>query len=104
MSGNKLSTDARTRLETMVKTNDGFEIAEIDLQLRGPGNIEGTQQSGVLDLKLANLSFDQKLLIEARETVKQLLEDDPELKSETNLPLRQFFEQKTDGISWDKIS
>lgn len=104
MSGDKLSTDARTRLETMVKTNDGFEIAEIDLQLRGPGNIEGTQQSGVLDLKLANLSFDQKLLIEARETVKQLLEDDPELKSETNLPLRQFFEQKTDGISWDKIS
>ncbi len=104
MSGNKLSADARTRLDTMVRTNDGFEIAEIDLQLRGPGNIEGTQQSGALDLKLADLSMDQKLLAEARQTVIQLLEDDPELKSESNLLLRQYFEQKSGGISWDKIS
>lgn len=104
MSGNKLSSDARTRLDTMVRTNDGFEIAEIDLQLRGPGNIEGTQQSGVLDLKLADLSMDQKLLTEARQTVIKVLEDDPELKSESNLLLRQYFEQKSGGISWDKIS
>ena len=104
MSGNKLSSDARTRLDTMVRTNDGFEIAEIDLQLRGPGNIEGTQQSGVLDLKLADLSMDQKLLAEARQTVIQVLEDDPELKSESNLLLKQYFEQKPGGISWDKIS
>ena len=104
MSGNKLSSDARTRLDTMVRTNDGFEIAEIDLQLRGPGNIEGTQQSGVLDLKLADLSMDQKLLAEARQTVIKVLEDDPELKSESNLLLRQYFEQKSGGISWDKIS
>jgi len=104
MSGNKLSSDARTRLDTMVRTNDGFEIAEIDLQLRGPGNIEGTQQSGVLDLKLADLSMDQKLLSEARQTVIQVLEDDPELKNESNLLLRQYFEHKSGGISWDKIS
>jgi ATP-dependent DNA helicase RecG len=104
MSGNKLSSDARTRLETMVRTIDGFEIAEIDLQLRGPGNIEGTRQSGVLDLKLADLSIDQKLLAEARETVIKVLEDDPELKNESNLLLRQYFEQKSAGISWDKIS
>ncbi len=104
MSGNKLSSDARTRLDTMVRTNDGFEIAEIDLQLRGPGNIEGTQQSGVLDLKLADLSMDQKLLAEARQSVIHVLEVDPELKSESNLLLRQYFEKKPGGITWDKIS
>ena len=104
MSSMKLSADAKTRLETMVRTNDGFEIAEIDLQLRGPGNIEGTQQSGVLDLKLADLALDQQLLAEARKTVIQLLEDDPELINEENLILRKYFEKKSGGISWDKIS
>jgi ATP-dependent DNA helicase RecG len=66
MSDHKLSRDGRIRLDTMVKTNNGFEISEIDLQLRGPGNIEGTQQSGVLDLKLANIATDQQLLLLAR--------------------------------------
>jgi ATP-dependent DNA helicase RecG len=100
----KLSADAKTRLETMVRTNDGFEIAEIDLQLRGPGNIEGTQQSGVLDLKLADLALDQHLLAEARKMVIKVLEDDPDLINEENLILRKYFEKKSDGISWDKIS
>ena len=104
MSGNKLSSDARIRLDTMVRTNDGFEIAEIDLQLRGPGNIEGTQQSGVLDLKLADLALDQKILSEARESVIQIFEDDPELKNDKNLLLHQYFERKSGGISWEKIS
>lgn len=104
MSGNKLSSDARIRLDTMVRTNDGFEIAEIDLQLRGPGNIEGTQQSGVLDLKLADLALDQKILSEARQTVIQILEDDPELKNDENLLLYQYFERKSGGIRWEKIS
>lgn len=104
MSGNKLSIDARKRLETMVRTNDGFEIAEIDLQLRGPGNIEGTQQSGVLDLKLADLALDQNILMEARQLVIQILDADPELKSEANILLKGYFENKTPGISWDKIS
>jgi ATP-dependent DNA helicase RecG len=100
----KLSADAKTRIETMVRTNDGFEIAEIDLQLRGPGNIEGTQQSGVLDLKLADLALDQQLLAEARKTVIQILEDDSELMREENLILRKYFEKRSGGISWDKIS
>lgn len=104
MSGNKLSSDAKIRLDTMVRTNDGFEIAEIDLQLRGPGNIEGTQQSGVLDLKLADLAQDQQILIEARKSVIEVFENDPELKEEDNLLLRQYFERKSGGISWDKIS
>lgn len=104
MSGNKLSSDARIRLDTMVRTNDGFEIAEIDLKLRGPGNIEGTQQSGVLDLKLADLANDQQILIEARKSVIKILEDDPELKDESNRRLRQYFDRRSGGISWDKIS
>lgn len=104
MSGNKLSSDAKVRLDTMVRTNDGFEIAEIDLQLRGPGNIEGTQQSGVLDLKLADLAQDQQILIEARKAVIKILEDDPELKDARNRLLHQYFEKRMGGISWDKIS
>jgi ATP-dependent DNA helicase RecG len=104
MSGNKLSSDAKIRLDTMVRTNDGFEIAEIDLQLRGPGNIEGTQQSGVLDLKLADLAQDQQILIEARKAVIEILEEDPELKHESNSLLRRYFEKRSGGISWDKIS
>lgn len=104
MSGNKLSADAKIRLDTMVRTNDGFEIAEIDLQLRGPGNIEGTQQSGVLDLKLADLALDQQILSEARKTATAILEEDPELILEKNLLLRKYFDRRTDGISWDKIS
>lgn len=104
MSGNKLSADAKIRLETMVRTNDGFEIAEIDLKLRGPGDIEGKQQSGVLDLKLADLAQDQQILIEARKTVIEILDNDPELMNENNQLLRQYFERKPDGISWDKIS
>src|SRR5690606_11374381 len=66
MSGNKLSKEGRRRLETMVQTNDGFEIAEVDLELRGPGDISGTQQSGVLDMKIADLAKDQQILAEAR--------------------------------------
>jgi ATP-dependent DNA helicase RecG len=104
MSGNKLSREGKIRLETMVRTSDGFEISEIDLQLRGPGNIEGTQQSGVLDLKLADLAQDQELLQKARNTVIQIFEEDPELIKEENALLRNYFEEKKDGITWNKIS
>jgi len=68
MSGQKLSTEAKTRLKTMVETNDGFKIAEADLRLRGPGDLMGTQQSGVLNLKIADIVQDQKLLQLARKT------------------------------------
>jgi ATP-dependent DNA helicase RecG len=104
MSGNKLSHDGRTRLSTMVKTNNGFEIAEIDLELRGPGNLEGTQQSGVLDLKMANLVTDQELLVQVRHCVEEIFEKDPQLALPEHLLLHQAFQSKEAGLSWDKIS
>ncbi|GAB3938252.1 ATP-dependent DNA helicase RecG [Mucilaginibacter myungsuensis] len=104
MSDVKLSRDGRIRLDTMVKTNNGFEISEIDLQLRGPGNIEGTQQSGVLDLKLADLTADQQLLMLARKCVEEMFEQDPQLSHPENQILHQSFLSKKDGLSWDKIS
>ncbi|MEP6614820.1 MAG: helicase-related protein, partial [Mucilaginibacter sp.] len=104
MSSHKLSHDGRIRLNTMVKTNNGFEIAETDLQLRGPGNIEGTQQSGVLDLKVANLVTDQELLIQVRKFVETIFEKDPQLAAPENQILHQSFKIKQDGLSWDKIS
>ena len=104
MSSLKLSHDGRTRLSTMVKTNNGFEIAEIDLQLRGPGNIEGTQQSGVLDLKMANLATDQQLLIQVRKIVEEIFEKDPQLALPENQILHHSLQPKDQGLSWDKIS
>ena len=104
MSGNKLSKEARLRLDTMVKTNNGFEISEIDLQLRGPGDITGTQQSGVLNLKLADLARDQVILVEARNTVIEIFEDDPKLEKLKNGLLKSFLQKKFQGISMDKIS
>ncbi|HEY1024147.1 MAG TPA: ATP-dependent DNA helicase RecG [Sphingobacteriaceae bacterium] len=104
MSGSKLSREAKIRLETMVRTNDGFEISEIDLQLRGPGDIEGTQQSGILDLKLADLAQDQQILQQARESVIRLFAEDPSLSQPENKLLNDYFNHNNPGISWDKIS
>ena len=104
MSGQKLSNEGRTRLNTMVKTNNGFEIAETDLQLRGPGSIEGTQQSGVLDLKIANLLTDQELLTEVRAFVQKILEKDPQLIHPENQLLLAGLQTNNGGLSWDKIS
>lgn len=104
MSTNKLSREGRIRLETMVRTTDGFEIAETDLQLRGPGDIGGTQQSGVLDLKLADLSMDQQLLQSIRNEVIDIFEKDPELSKEGNRLLKNYLNKRTVGIAWEKIS
>jgi len=105
MSGNKLSAESKLRINTMVSTNDGFEIAETDLKLRGPGNIEGTQQSGVLDLKLADLVADQQILHAARTLVLAILEKDPALILEENRLLNLFFNSKNlEHISWEQIS
>lgn len=104
MSKEKLSNDGRIRLNTMVKTNNGFEIAEIDMQLRGPGNIEGTQQSGVLDLKVADLTTDQDILQQARNCVIEIFEKDPQLIAPENQILNLAFQAKNSGLSWDKIS
>lgn len=104
MSGNKLSKEGKIRLETMVKTNDGFEISEIDLQLRGPGDIEGTRQSGILDLKLADLSHDQAILQEARNEVIRIFDEDPNLDLQKNLLLKHYFNGKDRYISLHNIS
>jgi ATP-dependent DNA helicase RecG len=104
MSGQKLSKDGKIRLDTMVRTNNGFEISEIDLQLRGPGNIEGTQQSGVLDLKLADLATDQELLMQARKAVEDIFAKDPQLTLPENQILNHTLQSKNGGLSWDKIS
>ena len=104
MSGNKLSKEGKVRLETMVRTNNGFEISEIDLQLRGPGDITGTQQSGVLDLKLADLATDQVILAEARNTVIEIFEADPKLEKPENAILKTHLNKLEKGISFDKIS
>jgi ATP-dependent DNA helicase RecG len=104
MSKDKLSPEGRIRLNTMVKTNNGFEISEIDLKLRGPGNIEGTQQSGLLDLKVADLTTDQELLMQARKCVEDIFAVDPQLAAPENQILNLAFQVKNAGLSWDKIS
>ncbi len=84
MTGHKLSSDSKTRLETMVRTSDGFEIAEVDLRLRGPGDVMGTQQSGVLNLKIADIIKDKDILQSARFYAKKLLKEDPTLSDTDN--------------------
>lgn len=104
MSTHKLSREGKIRLETMVRTSNGFEISEIDLQLRGPGDIEGTQQSGVLDLKVANLATDQELLVQVRHVVDELFKSDPQLALPENQILHQLLQANNAGLTWDKIS
>ncbi|CAL2079461.1 ATP-dependent DNA helicase RecG [Tenacibaculum sp. 190524A05c] len=101
----ELSSDAKTRLKTMVETSDGFKIAEVDLKLRGPGNIMGTQQSGVLNLKIADVVKDSPILFHARQAAIKMLNDDPSLSSpENRLILKRLTQlQRTSGI-WSKIS
>jgi ATP-dependent DNA helicase RecG len=91
MTSHKLTDDARTRLETMVRTNDGFEIAETDLRLRGPGDIMGTQQSGVLNLRIADIVKDSEILKIARSYAFQILRDDPALAKPENQPLKRTY-------------
>ncbi|CAM1347919.1 ATP-dependent DNA helicase RecG [Tenacibaculum crassostreae] len=105
LSSYKLSSDGKTRLQTMVETSDGFKIAEVDLKLRGPGNIMGTQQSGVLNLKIADVVKDSPILYKARQIAINLLQDDPNLSKPENLSLQKTYEnlRKTSGI-WSNIS
>lgn len=105
MSGVKLSNDSKTRLETMVRTSDGFEIAEVDLKLRGPGNLMGTQQSGVLNLKIADLIRDSKELHMARNKAIEVLKEDPNLELPKNKPIHQTYQQIHKRTSiWANIS
>jgi len=106
MSSYKLSNESRKRLETMVRTNDGFDIAEVDMKLRGPGDLEGTQQSGMgFDLKIANLSKDGEILQMARNVANDILEDDPLLEKKINgILLRNMLSSKETGFDWSSIS
>lgn len=105
MTGHKLSEDAKTRLETMTGTNDGFEIAEVDLKLRGPGDLMGTQQSGLLNLKIADIVKDNPILKLARYHAVQLLKDDPKLEKTENLIIRKaYVDLVKDKAIWGYIS
>jgi ATP-dependent DNA helicase RecG len=106
MSSYKISNETKKRLETMVRTNDGFEIAEVDMKLRGPGDIEGTQQSGIgFDLKLANLGKDGEILQLARNVATDILDDDPGLQKEENkILLQNLLASKETSFSWSSIS
>ncbi len=105
MTSHKLTNDSKTRLETMVKTNDGFEIAEVDLKLRGPGDLMGTQQSGMLHLKIADIVKDNDILKTARLYANKILKEDPTLEHANNLVVRHMYAQiiKHKNI-WNYIS
>lgn len=105
MSGNKLTTESKQRLDAMVSTNDGFEIANIDLKLRGPGDLQGTQQSGILDFKLADLIRDEKLVAYTRNLAMSLLDNDPDLSKLQNAPIARYLaELMRRNVFWGMIS
>jgi ATP-dependent DNA helicase RecG len=105
MTSHKLSSDSKTRLETMVRTNDGFDIAEVDLRLRGPGDIMGTQQSGVLNLKIADIIRDKDILLKARYYAKRILTNDPSLSlAENKAILNTYMQLSKYKNIWNYIS
>jgi ATP-dependent DNA helicase RecG len=105
MSGEQVSQDAQTRIQTMCRTTDGFEIAEVDLNLRGPGDIMGTQQSGITDLRVADLTKDQEILKTARYTARDILEKDPDLElTENQLIKKNLALALKSRPNWSKIS
>ena len=104
LTGNKLNNEARERVKIMSSTNDGFLIAEKDLSIRGPGDIEGTRQSGVLNFKLANIVLDRHLLEKAKEMAEILIENDPDLSAAVNARLQQFLQVQQGKTVWRKIS
>jgi ATP-dependent DNA helicase RecG len=105
MTKDKLSKESKKRMATMVRTQDGFEIAEVDLELRGPGDIMGTQQSGILDLKIADLVKDNHLVVTAREKAREILQKDPNLELHENKIIRhKIISILKEKPNWSKIS
>ena len=105
MTGNKMSNDAKTRIEAMVRTRDGFELAEVDLKLRGPGDLMGTQQSGILQMRIANLSRDTLVIHQVRSVAIDLLADDPTLAKAQNKPIADTLQMLQSGKGiWKYIS
>jgi ATP-dependent DNA helicase RecG len=105
MSSFKLSNDAKKRIKTMTSTNDGFKVAEVDMEIRGPGNLLGTQQSGILDFKIANIINDKEILESARKDVKNLISIDPSLSNlENKLIKKEFLSMRKNSLLWKHIS
>ncbi len=105
MTGDKMTIDAQKRIDTMVRTTDGFEIAEVDLRLRGPGDIQGTQQSGIIPLKLADIVRDEKLLTYARDMALKIVEEDSSLRLSKNRPLADYLDEIDKfQTNWGEIS
>jgi ATP-dependent DNA helicase RecG len=104
LTGSKLSNDARERIKIMTSANDGFAIAEKDLELRGPGEIEGTKQSGVLNFKLARIVNDRKILEVAAEMANKILDNDPDITSAENLRIKNHLQIEKGKTGWSKIS
>lgn len=105
MTGDKVTNEARKRIQTMIRTTDGFEIAEMDLRLRGPGDLQGTQQSGILLLKMADLVKDEKILKTGRDIALKIMETDPDLKSSENRPIaEQLAVIERSEPNWGQIS
>ncbi len=105
MTGDKLGNDARARIGTMVRTNDGFAISEADLRLRGPGDLMGTQQSGIPELRIADLVQDVEIMQAARALAQRVLDEDPDLRAPQHAKLAVAFTQRTQGQPvWGRIS
>ena len=105
MTGDQLNSKSRERIQTMVRTNDGFEIADVDLRLRGPGDLLGVQQSGALDFKIADLAQDGKILQVARAVAQQLMQEDAALQQPHNLPIKVQLERiRSHKMHWSSMS
>jgi ATP-dependent DNA helicase RecG len=105
MTGDKISNDSRLRMRTMVETNDGFKIAEVDLKLRGPGDLEGTQQSGLMGLRIADITADAELLQQARVVASDILDKDPKLEQPQNKLLVELLNKELkDQVNWSRIA
>jgi ATP-dependent DNA helicase RecG len=104
LTGNKISREAKERLSILCQTNDGFKIAEKDLELRGPGDIEGTRQSGALQFRLANILTDRDILEQARSASEGILNDDPGLEKSVHLGLKNYLQTGKEKHPWSKIS
>jgi ATP-dependent DNA helicase RecG len=105
VSGDKVSVEAKKRLQTMVDTNDGFRISEVDLEIRGPGDMMGTKQSGILDFKIANIVTDNKILHFARNEAKILLDEDENLENADNINIARYYRPYArERNGWSRIS
>ena len=104
LTGNKISQDGRERLKILCATNDGFKVAEKDLEIRGPGDMEGTRQSGLLNFKIANIIQDRAMLEVAKNIAVEIVENDPDLNLAVNLQVKNYIQIQNGKTVWSKIS